>query len=85
MMHRRSTRTGLPIPGAARLGRSHAPHRDNFGPVPRQNHGNSAQPAATMIAQHPPERGCIPDQPRQNVAAPSQTEVSDEPAQQQSP
>jgi hypothetical protein len=78
MMHRRSTRTGLPTPGVARFGRSRTLRRDNISPMPRQNDDNSAEAAAMMIAQHP-------DQLRQHIAAHSQTGVSDQAAEPQSP
>jgi hypothetical protein len=85
MMRRRSARTGLPTSGAARFGRSRTRRRDNIGPMPRQNDDNSAEAAATMIAQHPVERERTPDQPRQDIAALFQTGVSDQAARQQSP
>ncbi len=85
MMHRRSTRTGLPIPNAVRFGRSRSRRRHNIGPMPRQNGDNGDEPEATLIAQHPAERDSTPDQSRQNVATRAQTGVSHQAAQPQSP
>jgi hypothetical protein len=69
MMRRPSHRIGLPIPGAARFGRSRTLRRDNIAAIPRHSGDDSIQSAAMMIAQHPDERDSTADRPLQNIAA----------------
>ena len=69
MMRRPSHRIDLPIPGAARFGRSRTLRRDNIAAMPRHSDDDSAESPASVIAQHPDERDSTADPPLQNIAA----------------
>jgi hypothetical protein len=69
MMRRPSHRIDLPIPRAARFGRSRTLRRDNVGAMPRHSGDDSVQSEAAMIAQHPDERDSTAYRPFQNIAA----------------
>jgi len=85
MMHRRSTRIGLPIAGTARFGRSRTLRHDNIGSMPRWNSDNSDKSVTTMIAHHPAIRDSTPDQVPQNFAARVEVGALDWAAHSQSP